>query len=40
MNEIPLEDIFLSCAKFNEIKIFEKSMTSHEDGYTLILQVV
>ena len=35
MNEIPLEDIFLSCATFNELKIFEKPMTSHEGGYTL-----
>ena len=28
VNEIPLEDIFLSCAKFNEIKIFDKTTTS------------
>ena len=30
VNEIPLEDIFLSCAK-----IFEKPVTSHEGGSTL-----
>ena len=35
VNEIPLEDIFLSCAKFNEINIFEKPMTSREGGSTL-----
>ena len=35
MNEIPLENIFLSCAKFNMIRIFEKPMTSHKGGYTL-----
>ena len=37
VNEIPLEDIFLSCAKFNEIKIFEKPMLSLESGYFNVL---